>query len=107
MALDFHPATSPQEASRVDRTAAFDEDTHALIAQYIDRDPCAFPLLGKIRDFYKDTVYAPNDLPALCQELRVLLGVANDTRVRMALERLHQALLEAQDNAQGMWVFCD
>jgi len=108
MALDFHVAKNKNEAPYKNASHSIEWEMHKSIFSHHELKIEVYPLLGKIKDYYKDTKYSTTELQHLAKEIEKIKPIYfSNSQVIEWLNSLLLICQEAQEKKLEVWVYCD
>ena len=106
--LDVHVGESRVVAANDVPRFQLDENVHRKIFTSGAFNRSKYPKLLKMRDYYVDIHFVPEELPKLIEEIRALTeSLSGDQSVVAALQGFRTICEEALENNQSIFCFSD
>lgn len=108
MALDFHIAKNNSEALHKEASASFEFQPHEFIFYRGNFPVEKFPLFGRLKDYYKDAKYSPDELETLILEIKDIMNwFQGNSQIEEQLNNIVSACSKAVNEKTSVWVYCD
>lgn len=108
MALDFHLASTEEEAPYKNASASFEMQTHELIFYRFGLPEGRFTLFKRMDDYYKDAKYNIQEVQALISEIKVVKQkFISNKQISEQLNSILAVCESAVESNLSIWVYCD